>query len=208
LYGAGLSTALILATQLTVVLPHTLRLEAPPPPSFFPLGPMPFLYFLNPPPPETLLGGRYVLEGIGGIALTALGCGFTYMIVLLGLHILLRRFWAAATVYAVLPVAMSPYLEAANYSPISIACAVISQTAFLLTLRFGLVSTLSFVLSAFFWLNFPVTANVSAPPFGTGLVGVFLIAGLATFGAVTAARTVQQPWPVSESPARGLARTH
>jgi hypothetical protein len=85
---------------------------------------------------------------------------------------------------------------------------MMSQTAFLLTLRFGLVSTLSFIVGVFFWMNFPVTAKVNAPHFGTGLVGVFLIAGLATFGAVTAARNVRQPSPVSDALARGLARTH
>jgi hypothetical protein len=208
LYGVALSTVSILATQLSVVLPRALRLDAPPPPSFFPLGPMPFLTFLNPPQAETLLGGRYVLEAIGGVALTALAIGFAHLIVLLGLQLLLRRFWPAVVVYAVIQLSMSPFLEAANYSPISIACAVTSQTTFLLTLRFGLISTLSFLLSVFCWMNFPITANVSTPHFGTGLVGVFLIAGLAAFGAVTAARNVRQPWLVSDSPARGLARTH
>jgi len=37
-------------------------------------------------------------------------------------------------------------------------------------------------------MNFPVTANVSAPHFGSGLVAVFAIAGLAAFGAWNAAR--------------------
>jgi eukaryotic-like serine/threonine-protein kinase len=208
LYGVALSTVSILATQLSVVLPRALRLDAPPPPSFFPLGPMPFLPFLNPPQAETLLGGRFVLEAIGDVALTALGIGLTHLVVLLGLQLFLRRFWAAVVVYSVIQLFMSPFLEAANYSPISIACAVTSQTTFLLTLRFGLISTLSFLLSVFFWMNFPVTANLSAPHFGTGLLGVLSIAGLATFGAVTAARNVRQPWSVSDSPARGLARTH
>ena len=49
----------------------------------------------GPPQPETLLGGRYVLEGIGGVALTSLGVVFTHPIALLGLQLLLRRFWAA-----------------------------------------------------------------------------------------------------------------
>jgi serine/threonine-protein kinase len=208
LYGAALSTVFIFAAQLSVVLPHALRLQAPPPPSFFPLGPMPFMYFLNPPQPETLLGGRYVLEAIGAVVLTTLGIGFTHLIVLLGLQLLLRRFWAAAALYALVQFSMNPFLEAANYSWISLACAVMTQTAFLLTLRFGLVSSLSCLLCAFLWMNFPVTANVGAPHFGTGLVGIFLIIGLAAFGAVHAARSVRGSFSTTESPARGLARTH
>jgi serine/threonine-protein kinase len=188
LYGVGLSTIVILAwAQLPVVLPHALGQAAPPPPMFFPLGGLPFLYFLNAPTPQPLLGGRYVLEAVSDAALTTF-VALPFLIVLLGLHLLLRRLWAALAVFAALLVAINPVAEASGYSAISIVCSVIFASVFMYALRFGLVGTLALWFSVFLWMNFPVTASVSAPHFGSGLVAVFAIAALAAFGAWNAAR--------------------
>ena len=50
-----------------------------------------------------------------------------------------------------------------------------------------MVGTLVLFFCLILSITFPVTAN-TAPHFGAGLVAVLLIAGLATFGAVTASR--------------------
>ena len=189
LYGVALSTGCILTwAQLPVILPHVLGQAAPPPPMFFPLGNLPFLFFLNAPTPEPLLGGRYVLEAIADVALTVFGVGLVFLIVLLGLHVLLRRFWAALVVYAVVQLAMNPMVEAADYSAISIACWLVAFLVGVWALRFGLVASLVLWFSLLMWMNFPVTADVAAPHFGTGIVAVVVIAGLGTFGAVNASR--------------------
>ena len=188
----ALSTVWVLAwAQLPVVLPHALGLAAPPPPMFFPLGNLPFLFFLNAPFPEPLLGGRYVLEAVADVALTAFGIGMGFLIVLLGLRVLLRRVWAALVVFAVVQLAMNPMVEAADYGAISIACWLVSFLSFVSALRFGLVGSLALWFSVMMWMNFPVTADVAAPHFGTGLVAVLVIAGLGTFGAVNASRRLR-----------------
>jgi serine/threonine-protein kinase len=192
LYGVALSTVWVLSwAQLPIILPHALGLAAPPPPMFFPLGNIPFLFFLNAPVPEPLLGGRYVLEAVADVVLTAFGLGMGFLIVILGLRVLLRRFWAAVVVFAVVQLAMNPMVEAADYSVISIACWLVSFLSFVSALRFGLVGSLALWFSVTMWMNFPVTANVAAPHFGTGLVAVLVIAGLGTFGAVNASRRLR-----------------
>jgi len=61
-------------------------------------------------------------------------------------------------------------------------------SVFMYALRFGLVVTLALWFSVLLWMNFPVTANVKAPHFDSGLVAVFAIAALAAFGAWNAAQ--------------------
>ena len=187
--GVALSTIVILfMAQLPIVLPNALGHGAPPPPMFFPLGGLPLLYFLNAPRPEPLLGGRYVLEALAGSALTAFGVALVFLIVLLGLHLLFRRSWAAIIAYAAVLIAVNPAAEGAGYSAVSIACSLAVLLAWLWGLRFGLVGYLAMTFSLVVWMNLPITATVSAPHFGSGLIGVLTIAGLASYGAITAAR--------------------
>jgi hypothetical protein len=195
LSGVALATVTILCfAQLPIVLPHALSHSEPPAPMFHPLGNMPYLYFLNAPPPQTLLGGRFIAEAFADVAVTAFGAMLVFLIVLLGLHLLIRRLWLALVVNAVLIILISPAAEAANYSTISIICSLILVIVLGFALRFGLVGSLTQWFSLLLWMNFPVAANVEAPHFATGLAAVVSIGALATFGAVTSvgrrARTV------------------
>ncbi len=124
---------------------------------FFPLGGLPYLLFLNAPLPQTLLGGRYVLEALADTALGAFGVAFTFLIVLLGLHLVLRRLWAALLVYSMLMLIISPAAEGAGYSAISTVCSLIFLTVAFWGFRFGLVGTLAM------WLGVMTLATFRSP---------------------------------------------
>ena len=189
LFGIALSAVTILTSaQLPVILPHVLGQPSPPAPMFHPLGNLPFLYVLNAPPPQPLLGARHVLASLSAVALTTLGIGLVFLVLLLTLNIVLRRFWLALVVYAVIMVAANPIAEASGYTPISVAASLMATLTFVVALRFGLVGTLAHWFGAMLWMNFPVTAKLDAPFFGAGLFGVATLAALAGYGAVVAAR--------------------
>ena len=110
------------------------------------------------------------------------------LIVLLGLHLVLRRLWAALVVFAAVMLIISPTGESSGYSAINIACSLVFIAITIWGLRFGLVGTLAMWFSVMTFANLPITANVAAQHFGIGLVGVIVVATLATFGAITATR--------------------
>jgi len=53
-------------------------------------------------------------------------------------------------------------------------------------MRIGLLAAAVAAVMMFLYSFFPMTADVSAPYFGTGLVGVLAVSALAGYGAVTA----------------------
>jgi hypothetical protein len=83
---------------------------------------------------------------------------------------------------------ISPAGESAGYSAVSIACSLIFIVTTIWSFRFGLVGTLAMWFSVMTFANFPITADVAAPHFGIGLVGMAAVAALAAFGAITAMR--------------------
>jgi predicted Ser/Thr protein kinase len=188
---AGVALAMIITPfwlQLPILIPHWLGTAAPPPPMFFPLGGLPFLVFLNPPLPLALLGGRFALEALADSLLAGFGLTVTWIILLLGLHLLLRRLWAALIVFGALMLIVTPTTEMVSYSTITLLCSLIFVLTWFWGFRFGLVGTLAMWVSVLTLANFPITARVDLPHFGIGLVGVAAVAALATYGAFTASR--------------------
>jgi hypothetical protein len=187
LCGVAFSTIVILFWgQLYVIIPHALGLDAPPPPVLHPLGSAPYQYFLDAPPSQALLGGRYVVEALLARAFGAFMV--TMMIALLGLRILLRKAWAALIVFVPLVSLLLWPAQLSDLNPIAMACAFAGTLAFVWALRFGLVGMLAIGFCLQVWMNFPVTGSLGAPHFGIGLVGVLAIAALAIYGALTASR--------------------
>jgi serine/threonine-protein kinase len=187
--GAALGTLNILVyAHLHVLIPHALGLRSPPPPVPYPFGNPPYMYFLDPPFAQTILGGRHVLEGLLACPLDALGQLMVVTIFLLGLKLVLRRDFVVALAFAAIMASGSPPVTQSQFSAVGIACGLGTALVYLSVLRFGLAGTLALLLCSSFWLNFPVTAKVDAPHFGAGLVGVLAIAALAAYGAFTASR--------------------
>jgi len=189
LAGVACGTVVILfMSQLYVVIPHALGLSAPPPPQPFPMGSMRYLFFLNAPVSRTLLGGRYVVEAMAAQALIAFSMTLLITIFLLGLRMVLRRTWAVLPAYFLVGSTLNWPSTFSEMSPIGLACSFAGAAVLLWTLRFGLVGVLGAFVALATWNHFPITARFDTPFFGTGLVGVLGIAGLAATGAIVASR--------------------
>ncbi len=196
LCGVAAATLVILVwAQLYVVLPHWLGMSAPPPPVANPWGSPPYFHLLTTPPPRPLLGGRYVLEAFPGVALSALGIVVIMMMLLLGLHLVLRKGWAAVVAVLAIVAAGAWPSGLSDYSAIGVACSLAGGAAMLWSLRFGLLGAVTIWVCLYLWMDFPVTANVNVPHFGTGLLAPLLIAGLGLYGALTASRPLATVTP-------------
>jgi serine/threonine-protein kinase len=192
LFGVALATLVILFWgELYTIIPHTLALQAPPAPFPHPLGPAPFFYLLDSPMPRTLLGARHVLEAVPAIALFAFAMVLFWMMVMLALRFILRKSWAAIAVSVLLISVLTFPTGLAGFNPIGLGFAAAGAALIIVALRFGLLGVLALWFSLGLWMNFPVTARLDVPHFGTGLVAVLLIAALAAYGAFTAARAAQ-----------------
>lgn len=188
LFGITLSTITVACWALPVILPHALGHNAPPPPMFFPLGNLPYLLALNPPPAQPLLGGRHALAALPGVGLTTIGLCLVFLVVLLALSLLLRRFWLALVLFAPIMLVVNPGAEAAGYTPISLAASFAAALSFAWTLRFGLVGAIAQRFGVMLWLDFPMTAKVNAPHFATSLFAMAVIVAIALYGALIATR--------------------
>jgi serine/threonine protein kinase len=185
LAGVACSMVVILCWgQLYVLLPHALGVASPPPPVPFPLGSLPYLRLFDGPLPQTVLGGRHVIEGI---ALQALGVFvftlLTAMVLLVALMLLKRGALAMLATGLLISIVAWP-APLSHYSAIGVACALAGGAAVVWATRFGLVGLAALWFALNLWMNFPVTAAVVSPFFATGLVAVLLIAALALYGAV------------------------
>jgi predicted Ser/Thr protein kinase len=188
LHGVALSTIIILLWgQLWVILPHALKLS-PPAPMQDKLGVPPFLYLLDSPPSRALLGGRYVLEAIPGLPLQALAIVLVWMMTVLGLNLLLRKGWIAVLVAAATASMLAWPSTQSHFNPVSVACSIAGAGTLVWSLRYGLIGNVALWVCLCFWMNFPVTARMDTPYFGTGLVAMLLIVSLGAYGAITASR--------------------
>jgi eukaryotic-like serine/threonine-protein kinase len=189
LYGAAASTFVILFwAQLYVIIPHALDWPAPPPPIAHPIGSPPYMPVLDVPYGLAMLGGRHVPAAVVANVLSGFGILIMISPVQLGLRLLLRNTWAAAGVTLVIMTGLAWPLAFGGVSTITVMCSMAGALTVLGTLRWGLLGLVTIATCMGMWVRFPITTNVNAPYFGTGLVGVLLIAGIGAFGAYTASR--------------------
>jgi serine/threonine-protein kinase len=172
----GLSS--IFLWQLYTVIPHLLGMESPPPPLYHP-GPG-----WSAPPSEALLGGRHTLAALPVVGLVALNTMLSWTTLLFALRLVLRKDRIAVPIMVAIMAAAAPTFD---FTWPAVLCTVIGSAAGAWTIyRLGLVATLGACLSFAVANQFPITADIHAPHFGTGLVGVLLILALASWGAMTA----------------------
>ena len=190
LYGVAASTLLILFwAELWVIVPHAIRASSPPAPLSHSIGGVPFLSVLSGGGPmQVLLGGRHVLEAVPAVAVRAFGIAFLFFMLFLALRFVLRKRWVTAIAILAIGTALMWPSAMSGYQSIGLACSAAGTLVTLMTLRAGLVGVLTLNFCLGIWMNFPVTANSGAPHFGTGLVGILVIAALGTYGAFMTAR--------------------
>ncbi len=182
--GVATATVVILFwSELSVVLPRVLSAAAPPAPRPYPPGAAPFVYWLDTPPVVTLLGGRFVLQAIPAVVLHAFASMLLWTMLLLALQLLLRKRWAAVVIGTIVTGVLAWPSTQSNFDPVAVACTLAGATALVWAVRFGLLGLLTIWTCVYVYQLFPLTARPAAPYFGTGLVGVLVIAALALYGA-------------------------
>jgi hypothetical protein len=171
---------LIVRLQLNVVVPHWLGLNAPPPPQ-------PGWIWFGEPRPQAILGGRQTLAALVGVFPASFSIAFFFLLLLIGLRLALRKDWIAFVLFGVFLVVTSPPQHLGGVTATSIVCATVPTVTLLWLLsRHGIVATVCAAIPWNVYAGFPITGSVDSPYFGTGLVGVLLVGGLAAYGAATA----------------------
>jgi serine/threonine-protein kinase len=136
---------------------------------------------------DAIRGGRFAVGEVFSLGLMVLTAGLALMTTFLLFRVVVRKTWIAAilygTVYALWNtmgfVFMTQNRMIETVLALGVATAVI-QTAFLLFLliRFGLLTTLAYFLSAMMSSRFPVTLDVSAPYFTASLIGPLVLVAI------------------------------
>ena len=168
-------------SQLHILLSQWLGADNPPLPLWFP-GPKFYV-----PRIDTLLGGRFVVAGLMSALLSGLYVTLALTVFLLGWRLVLRKdplVVAGCIIFVSLiswPVVISGYGWTEMVAGTAGAMVIIS-----VYMRTGLLAAAVAAVMMFLYSFFPMTADVSAPYFGTGLVGVLAVSALAGYGAVTA----------------------
>jgi serine/threonine-protein kinase len=171
-------------SQLHILLAQWLGTSNPPPPLRFP-GPLARLVFA--PRIDTLLGGRFVAAGLMAALLAGLYGGLALTVFLLGWRLILRRDSLVAIGVVAFATFLSWPAEMSGYGWSGIVAGLVGAAGIVfLYVRVGLLAATVAMVVAFLYSLFPMTADVSAPYFGTGLIGALAAAGLGLWGAVNA----------------------
>ena len=194
LYGClAALVAILFWAQLYTVLPHAASLSEPPQPLLNPMASPPYLYVLISPYLQPLLGGRHVAAAVLSSALNAFALAIVLSTFALGLLFVIRQ-RHVSTAVALLAVTLLGWpVGMSGLTPISVGCSLAGALALVWSLRRGVVQLISLLFCATLWTSFPITANTDAPHFGTGLLAVVIIVGLAAWGGFTAARVRALP---------------
>jgi hypothetical protein len=177
LSGLGL---IFLWNQLHILLPEWLGRDSTAYPFLFP-GPR----FYSP-LAKTLLGGRFVPAGLLSIVLTAVYATLAMWVLLLSVRFVLRKNALVAIALVIFWTALSWSAGFRSYTWTGLVCGFAGAVLFVTVyMRFGLLETAAGALMIFLYNFFPMTADVSAPYFGTGLVGILAAVSLAGYGAFT-----------------------
>jgi hypothetical protein len=172
---------LVLWSQLPLRLSEWLGTSHPPRPLPFP-GPA--LYV---PKPDTLLGGRFVVAGLAAALLGALYGTLAMTVFLLGWRLALRKDALAAMGFVAFATLQSWPAALSGYSWTGLTGGLLGAVMMTtLYLRLGVLAVAVALVATFVYSLYPMTADVSAPYFGTGLVAVLALAALTGYGAVTA----------------------
>jgi len=133
--------------------------------------------------PTTLAGGRHLLA-VSLFCLSAVGVSLVYLLTLILLRILLRKWWLWAPVFifqGAFFFIMSDFTSIARWLVV-----VALMIAFLLLVtRLGLLAAIAFFFAAYILNNFPLTANLDAWYLGSSLFALGVVAAVGLYGFYT-----------------------
>jgi len=133
--------------------------------------------------PSTLLGGRHLLA-VSIFCLSAVGVSLVYLLTLLLLRLLLRKWWLWAPLFVIqgaLFVIMSDITSLGRW----ITVIALTTALLLLYIRLGLLAAISFLFTAYILTDFPLTADINAWYLGSSLFALGVVAAIGIYGFYT-----------------------
>jgi serine/threonine-protein kinase len=130
--------------------------------------------------PNTLLGGRHLLA-VSIFCLSAVGVSLVYLLTLLLLRLLFRKWWLWAPLFVIqgaLFVILSDITSLGRW----ISVIALTTALLLLYIRLGLLAAISFLYTYYVLTDFPLTANLNAWYLGSSLFALGLIAAIGVYG--------------------------
>ncbi|MBN1270631.1 MAG: protein kinase [Candidatus Aminicenantes bacterium] len=133
--------------------------------------------------PSTLLGGRHLLA-VSIFCLSALGVSLVYLLSLVLLRILLKKWWLWATVFILSGALFFIVTDIASPARWLSAAALMISLLILIT-RLGLLAAFAFFYAAYMLHDFPLTADPSSWYWGSSLYALFIVAAVGLYGFIT-----------------------
>jgi serine/threonine-protein kinase len=133
--------------------------------------------------PSTLLGGRY-LVAVGIYCLSAVGVSIVYLLTLLLLRLLLRKWWLWAPAFVIQGALFFILVDVTSLGRWLMVIALMTSSLLLYT-RLGLLAAISFFYTAYILTDFPLTANLNSWYLGSSLFALGIVAMIGVYGFYT-----------------------
>ncbi len=139
---------------------------------------------------DVFLGNRAIIKIVADVfalgLLTAFGCLFGFFL----LRVLLRREWAAVTLFVLIATSVNTLGRSSGLSSgailvIATMAAISGGVGIFVLLRFGLLAFATSVVFTILSQSFPITTQLSSWYFGIGLTGLVLLLALTGYGFYT-----------------------
>jgi hypothetical protein len=130
--------------------------------------------------PSTLLGGRYLLA-VSLYCLSAVGVSLVYLLTLLLLRLLLRKWWLWAPVFVIQGALFFILVDVTSLGR-WLMVIVLMTSSLLLYTRLGLLAANAFFFTAYILTDFPLTANLDSWYLGSSLFALGIAAAIGVYG--------------------------
>jgi len=132
-------------------------------------------------PSREFLGARVIISSVSNELAFAILLGLAYLFLLVGLRALLRKEWAAASVFVLLFTIFSA-LPSEAPAVFAVREVIINALIVFLLVRFGVLAVIASTVFGVFLGSFPLTTDASAWYAGIGLAGILVMAAMAFYG--------------------------
>jgi predicted Ser/Thr protein kinase len=130
--------------------------------------------------PSTLAGGRHLLA-VSLFCLSAVGVSLAYLLTLVLLRILLRKWWLWVPLFifqGAFFFIMSDFTSIARW----LGVAALMIALLVLIIRLGLLAAVAFFYASYVLTDFPLTANPGSWYWGSSLFALGIVAAIGTYG--------------------------
>jgi serine/threonine-protein kinase len=133
--------------------------------------------------PSTLLGGRHLLA-VSVFCLTSVGVSLLFLLTLLLLRLLLRKWWLWAPAFVFFGMFVHILADVASLARWLMAAALMTSLL-LLYIRLGLVAAIASFFASYMLTDFPITADWDAWYWGSSLYALTVVAAIGVCGFYT-----------------------